>query len=253
MPEPEQRRKIMRAGKIAAIVVGALLVLISLALILPGGFLLWVHGTQRDEGGFYATSGRVLSSDGYALVTPDVHLDSEPWSWLSDDEAATVRFRADSNGDTPIFIGIGPADEVAHYLANVAHDEVTDVDGWFQAVDYRHLTGGAPLTTPDRQDFWVAKQEGSGELTLEWPLEGGDWTAVMMNADGSAHVTSSVSVAGRLNILLPIGVGLAGAGIVLLAIGIVLIVLGARRDRFTAPTPQAPYSGQAPLEPQAGV
>ncbi len=54
----------MRPAKIVAIVVGALLVLIGLGLLAPGGFLLGIYGTQRDDSGFFETSGRVVSTEG---------------------------------------------------------------------------------------------------------------------------------------------------------------------------------------------
>ncbi len=233
----------MRAGKIVAIVIGVIAVLIGLALVLPGGAMLWAHGTQRGGDGFYATSGRVLSTSSYAVTTPAVDLHVEPWEWLRANDSATVRIQAEATSE-PLFLGIGPSDKVAQYLANVAHDQVTDVGGWFQTVDYSHVTGGAPLTVPGRQDFWAASQAGSGTLMLDWPLQGGNWTAVMMNADGSAGVASAVKLGGRMDILLPIGVGLSGAGFVFFAIGVVLIVLGARRTR---PPMQA-----APVLPAAG-
>jgi hypothetical protein len=231
---------------------GALLALVSIALIAPGGFLLWAHGTQRDSGGFYATSNKVLSTDAYAVITPDVYLDEEPWSWLPAQDG-TVRFRVETTDETPAFLGIGPSAEVAGYLSKVAHDVLDEGGGWFRPVSYRHAAGGAPRTAPGQQGFWAAKQEGAGLLTLEWPVQGGEWTAVLMNADGSAHVTSSVRVGGRLDILLPIGLGLVGAGIMLLGIGVLLIVLGARPSRPSTLAAPIVTAGQHPAAQQAGV
>ena len=221
----------MRPAKIAAIVGGVLLVLIGLALVLPGGFLFWAHGTQRDSAGFYETSSRVLSTSAYALTTPDVDLGTEPWTWMPKGGTAAVRIGAESTSVAPLFIGIGPTDRVSEYLAGVAHDEVTNFAPWSEVIDYRHTDGGAPGSAPDQQDFWVAKQQGSGSQTLEWPVQGGNWTAVMMNADGSAQVTAAVSLGARFGALLYIAIGLTVAGVILLAVGIVLIVLGARRPR----------------------
>lgn len=62
----------MRAGKVISIIAGVLLLLIGIALFAPEGFLLAVHGTQRDASGFFETSSRVVSTSGYALTTPDV-------------------------------------------------------------------------------------------------------------------------------------------------------------------------------------
>ncbi len=46
----------MRPRKIVAIVVGAFLVLIGLALLVPRAVLLGAHSTLRDESGFFQTA-----------------------------------------------------------------------------------------------------------------------------------------------------------------------------------------------------
>lgn len=238
----------MRPLKIVAIVVGAILLLVGLALILPGGVLLWAHGTLRDDSGFFETSTRAMSTDGYALSTPDIDLHiGSGIDWVPKGATLGIRLRVTSDGSAPLFVGIGPTDQVAEYLAGVERDEVTGF-GWFSAgVDYLHISGGAPLSLPSQQDFWVAREEGRGTQTLEWDVRSGNWTAVMMNGDGSAPLTANVSVGARFGLLLPIGIVLVVGGIVLFAAGIVLIVLGARPSRQEA-VMQPPY-GQ-PAQPQ---
>lgn len=244
----------MRPSKIVAIVVGALLVIIGLALIAPGGFLLWAYGTQRDSSGFFETSNRVISTSGYALATPDVDLNvgSELDDWIPTGATAVIRIRAASTGSVPLFVGIGPTDQVSQYLGDVDHDEVTNF-GWLSAaVEYNHVDGGAPASPPGEQAFWVARQEGLRIQTLEWEVQDGNWTAVIMNGDARAEVTANVSLGARFGALLPIGIGLTVAGVVLLAVGIVLIVLGARRSR-REPQAQQPYAevGSPPQGPPA--
>jgi hypothetical protein len=238
----------MRPAKIAAIVGGVLLVIIGLAAFVPGGFLFWAHGTQRDSAGFYETSSHVLSTSAYALTTPDVDLDAEPWNWrwIPKGATAAVRIGAESASSAPLFIGIGPTDRVSQYLAGVAHDEVTNFAPWSKAIEYRHTDGGAPRSAPGEQDFWVATQEGSGTQSLEWQVQGGNWTAVIMNADGSAQVAASVGLGARFGALMYIALGLTVAGVFLLAVGTVLIVLGARRPRSAYSAPQAPPPGYSP-------
>jgi len=248
----------MRPAKVVSIVFGVLLVLIGLALVLPGGFLLWLHDTQRDSEGFYNTSNRVLTTEAYALVTPNVDLGSEPWSWswVPRGETAAVHIRAESTSGVPLFMGIGPTDRVDAYLSGVAYDEV-EVDGfapWRSSVDYRHSAGGAPATAPGQQDFWVATREGTGDQTLEWAVQGGNWTAVIMNADGSARVSTSVSLGARFGGLLYIAIGITAGGVILLGLGVLLIALGARRPRpmvSAAPAMGGTFppdqTGQAPV------
>jgi hypothetical protein len=235
----------MRPGKIVAIIAGVLLVLIGLGLIAPGGFLLAVYGTQRDSTGYFETSSRVLTTSGYALSTPDmnVNLGSEFGNWVPTGARAALRIRAASTSNASLFVGIGPTDQVSAYLKGVAGDEVTNFGFFSASVKYLHLDGGAPPSPPGQQAFWVAKQEGPGSQTLEWDVQSGNWTLVVMNGDAVAPVNASVSLGARFGILLPIGIALAVVGIVFLAIGILLIVLGARRPRPPAvaqPTYVAP-------------
>ena len=242
----------MRPAKIVAIVFGALAVLVGLVLIAPGAFLLWAYGTQRDPSGFFETSARAVSTSTYALTTPDVNvnLGSRLGNWVPTGSDAAVRIRATSSGTTALFIGVGPTARVSQYLANVAHDEMTNFSRWSGGIDYQRVEGGAPGSPPGQQNFWVVKQEGTGTQTLEWPVQSGNWTAVIMNADATAQVTASVSLGARFGILLPIGVGLTAAGVVLLAIGIVLIILGARPSRRVL-MPQPPYPPYPPQGPSA--
>jgi hypothetical protein len=241
----------MRAGKIVAIIAGILILLIAVALLIPGSVLLGLYGTQRDDAGFFETSSQTLSSSGYALVTPDVDVNIGPLAgiWLPTGDRAAIRIRVTSTADVPGFVGIGPSDQVAEYLSGVEYDEVTDF-GWAWAdVEYRHVDGGAPSSPPGSQEFWVAEEEGTDTLTLEWDIQDGSWTAVVMNADASDSVRAGVSLGARFDILLPIGVGMVVGGVVLLVIAILLIVLGARRPRAPAAPMPAPAAPSGPTSP----
>jgi hypothetical protein len=245
----------MSAKRIVAIVIGAFLVLIGLAMMVPGVVLLGAYGTLRDESGFFQTSERVVSTNGYALVSPNAEMDMGPgdWQWVPTGGRAAVRIQASSTGSEPIFIGIGPSDKVEAYMAAVAHDEVVDF-GWKSGVDYIHFEGGAPSSPPGGQTFWVSSAEGEGVQSAEWAIEGGDWTAVVMNADGSTPVSANLSLGARFDILVPIGIAITVVGVILLAGGIVLIVLGALRRRPAAS--QQPPAGWVPpagwAQPQTG-
>jgi uncharacterized membrane protein len=240
----------MRAGKVVAIIAGVLIVLIGLGLLLPGAVLLGVYGTQRDSAGFFETSSRALSSSGCALVTPDVDVNMGPLlgGWAPTGHRAALRIVVTSSTGTPAFVGIGPSDKVAQYLAGVDYDEVSNFGWAWKDVEYRHVDGTAAPALPSSQDFWVAEQEGAGTLTLEWDIQDGHWTAVVMNADAAAPVSASVSLGARFDILLPIGIGMTVAGVFLLAIGIVLIVLGARRS-----PPPTVVQAQVPPQPTGPV
>lgn len=132
----------MRAAKVIAIIAGVLILIVGLGLLVPGGILLGVYGTQRDSAGFFETSSRTLASSGHALVTPDVELNMGPMlGWVPTGDRAAIRIRATSTSDDPAFVGIGPSDKVAQYLTGVEYDEVTDFLWMSAAVDYRHVDG----------------------------------------------------------------------------------------------------------------
>jgi uncharacterized membrane protein len=248
----------MRPAKIVAIIIGALLILVGIGVMVPGIILLSFNGSYRDSSGFLMTSDRALASSGYALITPDVKLNLGSADWIPG--GGSVQIRATSSGTAPIFVGIGPTDQVAAYLNGAAYDEVTNLGFFTTSVQYRHHEGGAPPTPPGQQTFWTAKQEGQGTQTVQWDVTSGNWTAVLMNADGSAPVSASVSLGVHLGFLLPLGIGLTAFGVVLLAIGIVLVILGARRPRqplqpgYPGGPPYGPPGAQPPYQqPPSGA
>ena len=98
-------------------------------------------------------------------------------------------------------------------------------------------TGRHSLAPPEEQSFWAAEVAGTGSQTLEWALREGDWAMVIMNGDASAPVAADVRLGARFGIMYPLIVGLAAAGVVLLAIGATLIVFGARPRQRALRTP----------------
>ena len=97
------------------------------------------------------------------------------------------------------------------------------------SVQYDHVNGQSLPGPPEEQTFWVAEVAGTGGQTLEWALREGDWAVVIMNADASAPVAADVRLGARSGIVYPLIIGLAVAGVVLLAIGAALVILGSRR------------------------
>jgi hypothetical protein len=83
----------------------------------------------------------------------------------------------------------------------------------------------------------VAKVEGAGSQTLDWTMETGDWTLVIMNGDGSAPLAATMNLGARFGVLMPLVIGLTAGGVVVLGMGATLIALGVRRRR--RPTPPA--------------
>jgi hypothetical protein len=212
-------------GRIASVVIGAVLVLCSFGLLGGGGVALWAqanrHGGYADIGtATYSVPGYAISSDTVAL-----HLGNG----LAADLIGTVRIRVTPvSGATPAFIGIAPAAAAARYLSGVDYATVNGASG--DRGNYTEHAGSAPAVPPGRAGIWTAQASGPGTQTLTWKVRGGDWMVVAMNADGSRPVSLQVNVAATLPALWWIAVGLLVGGLAFLVGGILLIVLPLRRS-----------------------
>jgi hypothetical protein len=214
-------------GAIVLIVVGALLVLVGLVIAAGGGALTWAHATQRDASGFYTTPTERLETTTYAITSDAIDLgragEEGPFE-LGD--LATVRVRVEASGGEEVFVGIGSQRDVEAYLASTAHAQIDRIDVDPFDVDYRYLPGDDRPRTPAQQDIWVASAVGPGQQTVEWEPTSGQWTAVVMNANGAAGVSVDVSAGAKVPWLLGLGIGLAIGGVVGLAVGGVMLVIG---------------------------
>jgi hypothetical protein len=167
-------------------------------------------------------------------------VDSGGSNWIWDDNwLGKVRIRAEGASAQPLFIGIGPEPAVAGYLGRVAHADVEDIDIDPFRVTYRQVAGAAPGRPPTAQNFWAASASGQGRQTLTWKVRDGDWSVVLMNADGSRGVGAEVDLGAKLSFLLWVAIGVLIGGVLLLGGGVALIVLAARRRPPPAvpPTP----------------
>jgi len=226
----------LSAGRIALIVLGSVVALLGLGLAAGGGFLLWVDRTQR-EGGYLTTPTERFATSTYALTRErlEVNADGPNWIW-NENWLGTVRIRGEGASGKPLFIGIGPEAAVAGYLGRVAHADVENINLDPFRVDYRQFAGGAPRRPPTAQNFWAASASGQGRQTVTWKVREGDWSVVLMSADGSRGVSADVDLGAKLSFLLWVAIGLLIGGALILGGSVALIVLAAR----TRPPPAAP-------------
>lgn len=63
--------------------------------------------------------------------------------------------------------------------------------------------------------IWAAQASGTPNATLRWAVRDGDWTVLVMNADGSAGVTARADVAASLPALGWLAAEFLGGGAVL--------------------------------------
>jgi hypothetical protein len=215
------------AGRIAALAIGVLLVLLSLALLGGAGTALWADRTQRD-GGYVTTSVHEFSTSGSALATVSTELGSAGFGWLYSPrllDKIRIRVTPERPGP-PLFVGIGPSSDVDRYLAGVNHTLISE----FFEDKVEVVAGGSLDSPPGAQGFWVAKATGPGAQTLFWDLTNGSWTIVVMNADGRPGIAVGADLGATMPALTWVGVGVLAAGGVLL-LGGVLLIAGAIRGR----------------------
>lgn len=241
----------MKFGRVLLLIAGSLIALIGFGLVGAGASVGWATATQPDDSGFFTTPTERFESDSFAITSDRIDL-SEPGpdDWWADRELATVRITADNTTIGELFIGIGPEAAVEAYLADVPHDEITDVDFRPFSADYRreHSTGAAIPTQPRDETFWVAQASGAATQTITWNLEPGDWAIVVMNADASATVSADIDFGGQVDYLVPLAIGLAAAGVVALAIGAAMIIGGVRRPQPDAePNSTASPGAKGPI------
>jgi hypothetical protein len=227
----------MKAGKIALVTTGGLAALLAAALLAGA---VWALNANTDSAGYVVTGEHRAQTVTHAFASDSLDVDSD-FDWILD-RGPQLRITAESS--EPLFVGIARTDDVERYLAGVAHDEVTDVDVDPFTLDTERHAGTATPAVPTGQPFWAASVDGSGPQTLDWDAEGGDWSVVVMNADGSAGVDAEVSFGAHVPHLTWIGIGgvIGGSLLVVLAAG--LIYLGARpAPRYPLPSaPAAPAS-----------
>jgi hypothetical protein len=226
-PESGTRASKWTAGRITALAIGALLVLVSLVVLGAAGTALWADRTQRDAG-YVTTDKHHFSTTGAALATEPTRLGSAGVEWLySPGLVGKVRIRVTPADSAPtLFVGIGPSAEVDRYLAGVDHTRISDFFG-----DKVEAVGGGPSrSAPGAQHFWVASSTGSGARTVVWDPAKGSWTVAVMNADGRAGIDVRADLGASVPALLWIAIGVLVAGAVFLAGGGLLIVHALSRN-----------------------
>ena len=233
-------------GRVALVVVGALVTLLGMGLLAAGCAGVWADQTQREDGYLstptdrFATETSAITSESLKLV------DSEIPDWLiSEDVLGKVRLRA-SGSQKDVFVGIGRTALVNRYLRGVQHAVVTDVSYDPFSVDYRTVPGHPPAESPTSQPFWDESTSGSGAQELVWDVKEGRWTVVVMNADASAGVSADLVAGAELDFLLWLSIAILVLGALLVAGGAAMIYAGARH---TVSGATATSSGYAPLPP----
>ncbi len=215
-------------GQIIAVIIGAVLVLCSLGLLAAGATALWADTAAR-QGGYVNVGSAAYHASGYAVASDTIEMNMSGNGWdAAQSVFGTARIRATSTiPGKPVFIGIAPTASASQYLAGVAHATVRAPSGttaWFI-----QQGGTAPATSPARAPIWQAHATGPGTQTVVWPVRSGNWTLIVMNADGSRPVGVHLNLAATLPALPGIAAGLLAGGAVILAAGVIILIVPLRR------------------------
>lgn len=223
-PPPE--RPGWTPGRIIAVVVGSLLALVSVGLFVGGGIALWADQGHRQAGDI-STGTVTYSTTGYALASDRLSL---PGGLLLTGLVGDVRLQVTpTDPGKQVFVAIGPADQVAAYLAGVRYTAVTGLGSGSRNLQ-THL-GSATPAPPRTSGIWVSEVSGSGTQTLLWTAKSGDWMAVAMNPDGSAGLTvdanAGVSAPGLFRLAVETVIAGAVAGLAAAALIVVPVRMAA--------------------------
>jgi hypothetical protein len=227
-------------ARIALIVTAAVAGLMASAAFLVGGLALW-GDSQKDADGYLSTSDYHVTTGGHALASENLDIELDDTELFSG-ELGKLRLEVEAQDGKAVFAGIARTDEVDEYLQGVAHTTVSDLDDSpFEERSTEHGGESRP-TAPADAGIWTASAQGSGKQTVTWDVADGDWSLVVMNADGSRNVDADVSAGAKVTFLDELGWSAIGAGTALLVTAIGLTVLAVRPPRSGsggAPAPAA--------------
>ncbi|WP_432894214.1 hypothetical protein ACQPYH_21985 [Kribbella sp. CA-245084] len=212
-------------------IVGVLLALIGLIVSVVGGLAaFWLVGPDDTV----HSGEQALSSKGLAIAsTPD----------LLNRHGPVLHVDVRSAKGAPVFVGVARDFDVSSYLKGFQHTKLVQVQFPISLSTQDEKGTAGPLAAPSTLDWWVTKSNGAGTQSIAWPIEDGPYDVVIMNADG----TTPPDVQANLGIEIPhsfvTALAIFAAGLILLALGI-LLTLFRRRPAKPTPPPAGPqYAG----------
>jgi len=228
---------------IALVVTGTIASLFAVGLLAIGAGA-FIGESQKDSDGYLSTDTHQFESGTRALATENLDVDLDAGNWVLDtNDLGQVRLQVESRDDKPVFVGIARTSDVEAYLQGVSHSTLTDVDTSPFEAKYDGHGGNRHPGAPGDSQIWVASEHGSGKQTLNWEIEDGDYSVVVMNADGSTGVDADISTGANIPFLDEIAWSAVGSGSFVLLAGIALLVMGIRRP--SNPSGTAPIAAPA--------
>ena len=219
--------------KILMGVIGVAGLVVAASLLFGGGSLLLFNSALSDNDGFIHSVPFDIDVDGYAVVAGPAEINMTPDVPVDLGEIATLRIRATHDDpEQAIFIGVAKSTAVGVYLGGVPHALVEDLDDDSFALTYRVETADAEadaadatVGAPAEQPFWINSTSGTGPQMLEWELETGDVSFVVMNESAADGLSFEAVIGARVPLIRPVGMGLLIGGGVALAVGTLLLAI----------------------------
>jgi hypothetical protein len=223
-----------KGSRIALIVTGSIASLLATALVAGGALALW-GDSQKGSDGYLTTDTHRFEASGHALATENLDVDLGDADWLAQtDDLGKVKVTAESRDGKPVFVGIARTSDVEDYLAGVPYSTVDDIEASPFSADYTRHSGQRHPVSPEHAGIWAASSYGNGSRSFEWKVDDGDYSVVVMNADGSLGVDADIKAGADVPFLDELGWSAIGSGAFALVIGIGLIALGVRRPKTVA-------------------
>ncbi len=223
-------------------VLGVLLALIGLLAGLAGAAAaFWLIGPDDTV----KSGDQHLTSKGLAIASsPD----------LLDRHGPLLHVEARSTNGKPVFVGVARDFDVASYLKGFAHTSLVQVEYPIALTTQEQKGIAGPLAAPDTLDWWVAKANGAGTQSIAWPITDGPYDVVVMTADGKSAPDVQVNLGIEIPHAFLAALGVLLAGLILIAVGILLILVRRRRPTtpqpvFTAPGVPAQQQSHQPVGP----
>jgi hypothetical protein len=221
------------AGRVVALVIGCLLLFSGLTTGAAALAMSVTDEVARDQDGFLMTPAKTLDTSTYAITSDRLELtiDEGVPGWAPESMFGRGRVVADPQGDGELFVGVASTTDVDAWLGGTAHVVVDDLTG---TVRYRPEGTGELDGLPQDADFWVASEQGTGRQSVTWDLTNGDWTVVVMNADGASGVIARVQAGATLPVFGWATAGLWWTTAVLVLVGALIVVLAVVTRRTTS-------------------
>lgn len=184
------------ARRATVIMVAGVIALVLAAILAFGAAATWTaKKTLADEDGFFTAPTASCRVNSYAVTSESLRLDfSGPGSLTPSSVLGDGRVTARSADGSAIFVGIADSRSVDTYLDGVGRSTMLPERRFGEEpLPVCDTSGGnAPSTAPATLPIWTTYAQGNGSQTITWPFQEGDWTVVIMNADGSRDLDVAV-------------------------------------------------------------